>query len=146
MVSFSTRKMASSLPQPSSIRRSTDTLNSFSWLAMAALMAIMAAAQLADEPAARNSKRLPVKAKGDVRLRSVVSSRISGIRPMPSFSVVFSSAVILLLLTWRVISSRMADSCLPRKMDRMAGGASLAPRRWLLPALEMEARSRSWFL
>lgn len=39
-----------------------DTLNSFSWLAIAALMAIIAAAQLADEPAARNSKRFPVKA------------------------------------------------------------------------------------
>lgn len=76
-----------------------DTLNSFSWLAIAALMAIIAAAQLADEPAARNSKRFPVKAKGEVRLRSVVSNRISGIRPMPNFSVVFSSAVILLLLT-----------------------------------------------
>ena len=36
-----------------------------------ALMSIMAAAQLADEPAARNSKRLPVKANGEVRLRSV---------------------------------------------------------------------------
>ena len=138
--------MASSLPTPSSISLSMETLNSFSWLAIAALMAIMAAAQLADEPAARNSKRLPVKANGEVRLRSVVSSNISGIRPMPNFSVVFSSDVILLLLIWRAISSRMEDNCLPRKMDRMAGGASLAPRRWLFPALMMEARSRFWFL
>ena len=72
-----------------------DALNSFNWLAMAALMAIMAAAQLDDEPAARNSKRLPVKANGEVRLRSVVSRRISGIRPIPNLRVVFSSAVIL---------------------------------------------------
>ena len=121
--------MASSLVAPSSMALSTEALNSFSWLAMAALMAIMAAAQLAEEPAARNSKRLPVKAKGDVRLRSVVSSRISGIRPMPSFRVVFSSAVILLLLACLAISSRMDESWRPRKMDRMAGGASLAPRR-----------------
>ena len=39
----------------------------------------MAEAQLADEPTARNSKRLPVKANGDVRLRSVLSTMISGI-------------------------------------------------------------------
>ena len=110
---------------------------------MAALMAIIAAAQLEDDPAARNSKRLPVKAKGDVRFLSVVSSNISGMRPMPSFKVVFSSGVILLLPTWRTISSNVAESCVPRKMDRMAGGASLAPRRWLFPALIMEARNRS---
>ena len=68
-------------------------------------MAIMAAAQLEEEPAARNSKRFPVKAKGEVRLRSVVSSKISGIRPIPSFSVVFSSGVIFSFPTWRTIIS-----------------------------------------
>ena len=87
--------MASSFPIPSSISLSMDALNSFNWLAMAALIAIMAAAQLDEEPAARNSKRLPVKANGEVRLRSVVSRRISGIRPIPNLRVVFSSAVIL---------------------------------------------------
>ena len=96
---------------------------------MAALMAIMAAAQLEEEPAARNSKRFPVKANGEVRFLSVVSSKISGIRPMPNFNVVFSSGVILLLPTWRTISSKVAESCLPRKIERMAGGASLAPKR-----------------
>ena len=129
MVSFSRRKIASSLPTPSSISFSTDARNSFNWLAMAALMAIMAAAQLEEEPAARNSKRFPVKAKGEVRLRSVVSSKISGIRPIPSFSVVFSSGVIFSFPTWRTISSRVAESCEPRKQERMAGGASFAPRR-----------------
>src|SRR5690554_7625162 len=39
-------------------------------------------AQLAEEPTARYSKRLPVKAKGEVRLRSVLSSKISGILPI----------------------------------------------------------------
>ena len=142
MVSFIMRKMASSLPTPSSISLSMETLNSFNWFAIAAFMAIMAAAQLADEPAARNSKRFPVKANGEVRLRSVVSRRISGIRPIPNLRVVFSSAVILSSPTWRTISSRVADNCLPRNMDRIAGGASLAPRRWLLPALMIEARSK----
>ena len=47
--------------------------------ATAVLSTSMAAAGLAGEPTARNSKRLPVKAKGLVRLRSVVSMRRSGI-------------------------------------------------------------------
>ena len=41
--------------------------------------AIMALAQLASEPGARNSKRFPVNAKGEVRLRSVLSISSSGI-------------------------------------------------------------------
>ena len=83
--------MASSLPIPSSISLSMDALNSFNWLAMAALIAIMAAAQLDEEPAARNSKRLPVKANGEVRLRSVVSRRISGIRPIPNLRTIINT-------------------------------------------------------
>ena len=39
--------------------------------ATAALSTIIASAQLSDAPTARSSKRLPVKAKGEVRLRSV---------------------------------------------------------------------------
>ena len=49
----------------------------------AALSTIMAAAQLAEEPTARNSKRLPVKANGEVRLRSVLSSSSVGICEIP---------------------------------------------------------------
>jgi hypothetical protein len=43
---FQYAKMASSLPTPSSISFSTDARNSFNWFAMAALIAIMEAAQL----------------------------------------------------------------------------------------------------
>jgi hypothetical protein len=39
------------------------------------------------------------------------------------------------------ICSKMSVSMSPRKIDRIAGGASLAPRRWSLPALAMLARS-----
>ena len=46
---------------------------------VAAFKAIIALAQLASEPGARNSKRFPVNAKGEVRLRSVLSIRSSGI-------------------------------------------------------------------
>ena len=113
---------------------------------MAALMTIMEAAQLAEEPAARNSKRFPVKAKGEVRLRSVLSCKMAGIRLIPNCNAFFSSGVSLASLRRATTSSNMWDKWRPKKMDRMAGGASLAPKRWLLPALTMEARSKSWFL
>jgi hypothetical protein len=35
----------------------------------------------------------------------------------------------------------MSVSMSPRKIDRIAGGASFAPSRWSLPALAMLARS-----
>ena len=41
------------------------------------------------------------------------------------------------------IASRTAVSSVPRNMDTIAGGASLAPRRWSLPALATDTRSRS---
>lgn len=47
--------------------------------ATAVLSAIMALAQLASEPGARNSNRFPVNANGEVRLRSVLSISNSGI-------------------------------------------------------------------
>ena len=113
---------------------------------MAALMTIMDAAQLADEPAARNSNRLPVNAKGDVRFLSVLSKRMAGIRLMPNCKAFFFSAVNFASPKFSATSSNMCERCPPKKMDRMAGGASAAPKRWLFPALTMEARKRSWFL
>ena len=41
--------------------------------------------------------------------------------------------------------SRIALSSSPRKMEMIAGGASLAPRRWSLPADATEMRSKSWY-
>ena len=53
---------------------------------------VIGLAQLAVEPTARNSNLLPVKAKEDVRFRSVLSNKISGILPTTfSFKSVFSS-------------------------------------------------------
>ena len=40
------------------------------------------------------------------------------------------------------MSSKTVSSCSPRYTERMAGGASLAPRRWSLLAEAMTARSR----
>ena len=103
----------------------------------------MADAQLALEPTARNSKRLPVKAKGDVRLRSVLSSIRVGIwarlRSTPDFSLIEMSSS----LSELEILSRIAAICEPVNTDMIAGGASLAPRRCPLVADIIEAFSRA---
>ena len=44
------------------------------------------------------------------------------------------------------ICSKMSVSMSPRKIEMIAGGASLAPSRWSLPALAMLQRSRPWNL
>ena len=78
------------------------------------------------EPTIRNSNLSPVKAKGDVRLRSVLSFGITGRVSTPtwrtceSFVESFSPFAIF---------SRMSVNSSPMKMEMMAGGASLAPRR-----------------
>ena len=96
---------------------------------MAALMTIIDAAQLADEPAARNSKRFPVKANGEVRFLSVLSNRIAGIRLIPNCNAFFFSAVSLASPKFSATSSSMCERCPPKKMESIAGGASAAPKR-----------------
>ena len=109
--------------------------------ATAVLRTIIADAQLASEPTARNSKRLPVKANGDVRLRSVLSissSGISGIsRRMPFLPLKVKRSSLSAFSIWLMRSV----SCLPRKEEMIAGGASLAPSRWSLVALITDALS-----
>ncbi len=110
-------------------------------------MAIMAAAQLEEEPAARNSKRFPVKAKGEVRLRSVVSSSISGNTSDSQFQrCLFFRCHFLLSL-----SGVLFRRGLPRVVNRGSRREWREELRWLpdgelLLALMMEARSRFWFL
>src|SRR4026208_2578040 len=95
---------------------------------------------LALEPTARNSNLFPVNAKGDVRLRSPECRGSCGSVLAPR-----ASTPPLLGRLGRPAStcSRMSDSIFPRKIEMIAGGASLAPRRWALAADAMEARSRS---
>ena len=40
---------------------------------------------------------------------------------------------------------RVFCSASPKKMERMAGGASLAPSRWSLPAVATVMRSSAWY-
>ncbi len=91
------------------------------------------------EPGARNSKRLPVKANGEVRLRSPGSLVRSGSVSTPMASVPRSFELVAPPLA---IWSKTSASWSPRKIEMIAGGASLAPRRWSLLAEATDARSR----
>ena len=126
---------------PCAILLSTRSLNEVSASAIAAFRAIMALAQLTLEPGARNSNLLPVKAKGDVRLRSVLSTIRSGICGM---------SISMPCLPFRLNNSLVSDtsmwlsnsvSWVPRNDEIMAGGASLPPSRWALVALIIDALS-----
>ncbi len=142
--SFKTLKMASSFfIFLFLIKASTSVLKSISCFATIALRTVIGFAQLAVEPTARNSNLLPVKAKGEVRLRSVLSNKISGILPTTfNFKSVFSCGESLPLVTFSS-SSKTSVNCEPINAEMIAGGASLAPNRWSLLALAIEARSNS---
>ena len=92
------------------------------------------------EPGARNSNLLPVKANGEVRLRSVVSRGRGGSVSTPILSFVRPAARAEVPVSMAFIT---AVSSSPRKMEMMAGGASFAPRRWSLPAPAVIARRMS---
>ena len=107
------------------------------------LSTIIASAQLSEDPTARNSKRLPVKANAEVRLRSVLSRNKVGMCEIPLILKTFL-ALKRIAESLRLASSlsSTAETCVPRKVEIIAGGASLAPRRWELVALMMAAFSR----
>src|SRR5699024_10941211 len=102
---------------------------------------VMGMAEFAVDPTARNSNLLPVKAKGEVRFLSVLSLRSSGILGMPSHSI--ASSFTFLANREDSTSFNMAFSWVPRDIDMIAGGASLAARRWSFPASAIDARRRS---
>ncbi len=90
------------------------------------------------EPGARNSNRLPVKANGEVRLRSPPCSGTGGSTglPRPRNFPDTSSAGLPAATALNAFSSSW-----PRKIEMIAGGASLAPRRWSCPTFATVARS-----
>ena len=102
---------------------------------------VIGADELAEEPTARNSNLLPVKAKGEVRLRSVLSSKIWGILGIPNQSEL--SSFTFLLIRALSTSSNTSFNWLPKKIEMIAGGASLAPKRWSLFTEAIEARNKS---
>ena len=114
--------------------------NTLSDSATALLSMMFAHAIELEEPTMRNSNLLPVKAKGEVRLRSVVSLKKRGRVGTPSYIGAFSAALYGASCS---MDSSTAVSSSPRKIDTTAGGASFAPRRWSFPAVATLMRSRS---
>ena len=102
---------------------------------------VLGLAMESEEPTIRNSNLLPVNANGEVLFLSVASLSRSGristpVLKVPPFLEWVASPV---LHSWSITSS----SCSPRKMEIMAGGASLAPSLWSLPTSAADSRSRS---
>ena len=94
-----------------------------------------------EEPTIRNSNLLPVKAKGEVRFRSVASLSRSGRISTPVFKVPPHLEWVASPVSHSC--SITSSSCSPRKMEIMAGGASLAPRRWSFPTSAADSLNRS---
>ena len=95
------------------------------------------------DPTARNSNLLPVNANGEVRLRSPPCIGRCGSAVEPSLR---TAASVFPSPEPDAIDSNAFSSSAPRKIEMIAGGASLAPRRWSWPMLATEARSRPWCL
>ena len=93
-----------------------------------------------EEPGILNSNLFPVKAIGLVLFLSVVSFGISGRtwtpRPILSFFLPLEALP-------EAIASSISVKSSPRNMETIAGGASLAPSLWSLPALATEILNRS---
>ena len=85
---------------------------------------ILQHAILFDEPSDLNSNLFPVNANGDVLFLSVVSLLNLGSECTPSF--ILTSSVPSYGLS-SLIASSIAVSSSPKKIDIIAGGASLAP-------------------
>ena len=91
------------------------------------------------EPALLNSNLLPVNANGDVLFLSVVSFGKFGREDTPTLNIECPDV-------YSLPSSRASitfSSSSPRKIEMIAGGASLAPSLWSLPAEATESLSRS---
>ena len=77
--------MANSFFTPFSRMVSTSLRNLINWSATIVFKTVIGAAELADEPTARNSNLFPVKANGEVLFRSVLSKIKEGILLIPNF-------------------------------------------------------------
>ena len=84
-----------------------------------------------------------MNAKGLVRLRSPVSFGRNGSTGVPR--AISSRAALVAGFPDRIASKTVSSSA-PRKIEMIAGGASLAPRRWSWPAPAIDARRSSWCL
>ncbi|MNQ46383.1 hypothetical protein D3C85_601960 [compost metagenome] len=128
MYSLKTLKIASSFFMSLfSIKFSTSFLKSINCFATIAFKVVIALEQFELDPTALNSNLFPVKAKGEVLLRSVLSNNTSGIFPTTfNFKSVFSSGESFPVVTLSN-SDKTFVNCAPINTDIIAGGASFAP-------------------
>ena len=131
--------MAISFLSPFAIKASTSSENLFKVSATMVFKIVIGNAQLAVEPTARNSNLFPVKAKGEVLLRSVLSIINSGILLCKSNFKIASSCSSNLLFTRLSTSFNTLVKYSPINTEMIAGGASLAPKRKSLEAEAIEA-------
>ena len=94
-----------------------------------------------DEPTVRNSNLLPVKANGDVRLRSVASFFMYGMECTPVKS--FPPWMVFSIVPFATSCVRISSSCSPKNMEIITGGASFPPSLWSFPGFEAERRKSS---
>ena len=94
-----------------------------------------------EEPAARNSKRLPPYGNGEVRLRSSAGTSIDGMLSVPKLSGFFCGVYVPRVPFFTLFMNSVMDG--PRYVDITAGGASMAPRRKSLPGDAMARRIKS---
>ena len=141
MSSRNTLTMACLRSVPCCTSASTRCLKLLRASATAEFSTMSADEQLASEPRARNSKRFPVKAKGEVRLRSVLSISNCGIWSMSSSTPFLPATAKRSSSLELSICANNSLSCVPRNEEMMAGGASCPPRRCAFVALIIDAFS-----
>ncbi|MNI25806.1 hypothetical protein D3C73_794820 [compost metagenome] len=103
-----TFKIARSFLMPFLICLSTSVLNSINCAATIAFNTVIGKAEFAEEPTARNSNLLPVKANGEVRFRSVLSNFNSGTLGIPCHK--FASAFTFLATRADSTSSKSSSN------------------------------------
>ena len=141
MKRLTTAMTAEDLTSPASSRASTYALNSLRLSATIELTTHTAVATFCDEPTARNSNLLPVKANGDVLFLSVLSGNISGIE-LTIFIDSCEEETDSLTSFMFIIAWKTPYRVEPEKTDITAGGASFPPRRYELLNVATDAMSR----
>ena len=121
---------------------SSSSANCFNSSATAVLSTTFVQETDEEEPSIRNSNLLPVNAKGEVLLRSVVSLGNLGSVCTPILRISFSLPPYGSSFS---IAFKTSVSSVPRNIETTAGGASLAPSLWSFPAEATDTLSISWY-
>ena len=111
----------SKFSSPAASNRSAASQNASATIA---LMVVVGLPMESEEPTIRNSNLFPVKANGEVRFLSVASIGRSGTVETPVCNVEPSRQERASPVSTSCLTT--SSSCVPRNMETIAGGASLA--------------------